>query len=115
MLTGKLKLSALKCADIFVLPSYFDNFPISLIEAMCVGLPVVLTKGVGIWNIVKENESGIVVESNPESIAEGISYLLLNPEKRNQLGNNGRETAEREFSIQRVTDQMINVYKDIIK
>lgn len=115
LLTGEEKLTALKESDIFIQPSYSEGFGMAVAEAMFAGLPVVVTRKVGIWDIIQENGCGKIIDLNPESIAQGISYLIENPEERIKLGNRARETAKREFSIKMVAEKMIQTYKDIVK
>jgi len=114
LLTGSEKLVALKESDIFVLPSYSENFGIAVVEAMLSKLPVIISKEVGIWNVVKENNCGMIVDLTPKSIAEGILHLLKNPEERLKMGERGKETAKREFSIDNIAEKMIQAYNDII-
>lgn len=115
LITGKEKLEALKESDIFVLSSYSEGFSMAAAEAMFAGLPVIVTRKVGIWEIIQENGCGKIIDLNPESIAQGISYLIENPEERIKLGNRAGETAKREFSIERIAQKMIQAYKDIAK
>lgn len=114
LLTGNEKLAALAESDIFVLPSYSENFGMAAVEAMYMGLPVIISKEVGIKDEIKQNECGIIVDINPISIAEGICYLLHNPEEKKKLGAKGKKIARNEFSAEGVAKKMIQSYKDII-
>lgn len=115
LITGKEKLEALKESDIFVLSSYSEGFGMAAAEAMFAGLPVIVTRKVGIWEIIQENGCGKIIDLNPESIAQGISYLIENTEERIKLGNRARETAKREFSIQLVAEKMIQAYEFVVE
>ncbi len=115
LLQGKEKFCALKESDIFILPSYSEGFGMSVVEAMLSGLPVIISKEVGIWNVIKDNQCGIVVDLNAEDIAEGIIDLLRNHKRRIKMGENGRKTAMRKFSIEGVAKEMIKAYETIIK
>jgi len=56
---GDIKWSAYKSAEIFVLPSYTENFGMSVVEAMSCGAPVIVSKRAGsYWDLVKEGENG---------------------------------------------------------
>ena len=114
-LKDKEKLAALLGSDIFVQPSYSESFGMAAVEAMFAGLPVVLSKKVGIWDVIEKDKCGVIVELTPESIAEGILHLLKNPEERLKMGKRGKETAKREFSIDNVAERMINAYNDIVQ
>ena len=113
-LKDKQKLAALQGSDIFVQPSYSESFGMAAVEAMFAGLPVVLSKKVGIWDVIEKDNCGVIVDLKPESIAEGILHLLRNPEERLKMGERGRETAIREFSIDNVAEKMIEAYNDIV-
>lgn len=114
LIKGEEKVAALQSSDIFVLPSYSESFGMAAVEAMFAGLPVVLSKKVGIWDVIEKDNCGVIVDLTPESIAEGILHLLKNPEERLKMGKRGRETAKREFSIDNVAEKMIQAYNDIV-
>lgn len=74
---GEEKRKLLQDADIFCLPSINDAFPISMVEAMCHGLPVVGVRYAGISDMIADGRSGILVESPaPTLVAEAIKELL---------------------------------------
>lgn len=75
-------------ADIFVLPSLWEGMPITLIEAMATGLPIVATDVGGISDMITHDDSGLVVKAQVEDIAEALDRLIRNKELRIKLGNN---------------------------
>lgn len=78
--------------DVFVNSSNIDNTPVSVIEAMALGLPVVSTNIGGIPYLIEEDIAGLLVPpNNPEAMAESISYLLENPEKAKEFSSFGRK------------------------
>ncbi|MHA1610151.1 MAG: glycosyltransferase family 4 protein [Candidatus Njordarchaeales archaeon] len=81
------------CADIFVLPSLAEGVSAALLEAMACGVPIVATTGP-----IENYKTGIVVERNPNAIAEAIIKLLNNKELRKNLSNNAKNFAK-ELSI----------------
>lgn len=115
MLLEHSKISALHSSDIFVLPSYGESFAIAALEAMACKLPVVITDRVGLYPDVKEYNAGIVTECNSNNIADAILRLLDNEDLRKTMGENGRRLVENRFTLDKVTDRMITVYKEIIK
>lgn len=91
----------LSAADIFVMPSRWEGWPLGLAEAMAAGLPVVATAAVGIADIVRNGKAGILVELNDVvALAEAIERLAGDPQLRASLGQAGREQAARDFSIE---------------
>jgi glycosyltransferase involved in cell wall biosynthesis len=96
----------LAAADVFVLPSNYEGVPISIIEAMGTGLPIIASKVGGIPNIIKDGETGLLCETNPESIAESIEKLVDNTNLRLQLGLAAKDFAFTHFS----SEHMFNSY-----
>ena len=114
MLTGKEKLEAYAGSDIFVLPSYSENFGMVVVEAMACGLPVVISNKVGIYREVEKNKAGVIVDTNAESLYKGIKLLLENPELRKEIVANGTEMVEEHYDINKVADMMLAVYEKIL-
>lgn len=114
-ITGQLddneKFAALRDADIFVLPSYGENFGISVVEAMACGLPVVISDKVGIWREIAEAEAGIVTTCQPEKIAGAIARLLDDPGLRMALGWHGKTLVGAQFSTDRMAERMETAYQ----
>jgi glycosyltransferase involved in cell wall biosynthesis len=101
----------LAIADIFILPSRWEGLPIALLEAMSAGLPVVATSVEGVEEVVNPVEHGWLVPVEDScAIAEAIIDLLRHPEKRRVMGLSSRRRIERDFSI----DRMCNQYLDIM-
>jgi len=81
-------------ADIFVLPSHFEGLPMSIIEAMMTGLPVVATSIRGSRELVEPGENGFLVPvGDVHSLAAALNRLARSPELRTQMGARGREIA----------------------
>ena len=112
MLTGVDKLSAFADADLFVLPSYTENFGIAIIEAMACGLPVVISNRVNIWREIAE--AGVVVDCEANKLAEVLLKMLDDPERRKIIGAKGKRLVEELFPWEKVADQMIKLYQEIL-
>jgi len=79
MLTGKEKLEALSGSDIFVLPSYSENFGMAIVEAMACGLPVITTNTVGVHNEITEINGGLIIPSGDAlRLSEAIIKIINN-------------------------------------
>jgi colanic acid/amylovoran biosynthesis glycosyltransferase len=86
--------------DIFVLPSFAEGVPVSLMEAMAAGVPVVSTKIAGIGELVEEDVSGYLVSPGDSQIlAEKIICLLESADLRAAFGRAGREKVIQEFNL----------------
>jgi len=114
MVTGVDKLLLLYGSDIFVLPSYSENFGVAVIEAMACGLPVVISDKVGISNEIKSNNAGIIVQTNTESVYEGMKRLLEDDNLRKTISENGRRLIKEYYNIEKVADKMIEMYKEAV-
>ena len=113
--TGKLsKTDWIKLSenyDIFINTTHFDNTPVSLIEALALGLPVVTTNVGGIPYLVKDRETALLVnDSDSQAMADAINELIKSPELAKELAANGRKLAE-QFDWQIVK----NHWKEILK
>lgn len=91
-------------------PSNADNFPGSVLEAFSCGLPVVTTNVGGIPFLVKEGETGIMVEPDDhEGLAKGVLTLLQDPYLARLFSLNGRKVAE-EYSWEKVKKVLFSMY-----
>jgi glycosyltransferase involved in cell wall biosynthesis len=115
MISGNDRVSALHNAEIFVLSSYSENFGMAIVEAMACGTPVVITDKVGIANEIKENNAGVIVEANPESIYKGIKTLLDNENLRKKISVNGKKMVEKYYDVNKIAGKMIGMYKEVLK
>jgi glycosyltransferase involved in cell wall biosynthesis len=114
-LEGEEKLSALAEADVFVLPSYSENFGIAVVEAMAHGLPVIISDQVGVSREVTAAGAGIVVSCEVEAIAGAIRHLVTHPEVRRGAGDCGRRLATQRFSVDTMTAGLIQMYEEILR
>jgi glycosyltransferase involved in cell wall biosynthesis len=106
----------LGCTDVVVLCSETESAPLTLLEGMSSGLPVVATNVGGIPEIVEDGVNGYLVPpKHPEAIAERILELNADPKLRRRLGGSARETILERYTIDKIVDQYVDVYKEIIK
>ncbi len=113
ILGGAKRVAAFKSANVFVLPSYSENFGMVVAEAMYFNLPVIITKYVGIAPEVVKNGAGIVIEKNEKELAEAILKILDNSDMAMGMGQRGKELVEREFSPAIVANKILKLYNDI--
>lgn len=113
--TGLDKLDLFLRADVFVLPSYGENLPYSLLEAMASGLPVVATPVGAIPEIVEEGRSGFLIQpGDVESLAERIMKLLGEPRLRILMSHANREKIRREYLPEAAMARFDTVYKNLL-
>jgi len=114
MLSGSAKDSALHGADLFVLPSYSENFAIAVVEAMAAGLPVVISNRVNIWREVAETGAGLATNCDSGEVAEAISAFLDCKELWESSSSAGRKLVGRRFTWCTVGQQMLEIYQEIV-
>ena len=115
MLLGKDKIEVLQDSDVFVLPSYSENFGMAVVEAMYFGLPVVITKGVGISREIGKASAGLVVEKDVKQVAEAILKILNNSELAKKISETGKKLVNEEFDSKKIAEKWIEEYNKIIK
>lgn len=114
MLQGRAVQEALRAADLFVLPSLHENFGIAVAEAMAAGCPVVISDRVDLAPEVVRAGAGIVTDLSVKSTAEAISRLLSDDALRHRMGEKGRRLVLDQFTCQKVTRDLEEVYRDIL-
>jgi glycosyltransferase involved in cell wall biosynthesis len=112
-LTGTEKEAALADADLYVLPSYSENFGIAVVEAMAAGLPVIVSDQVGIHPEIARARAGLVVSCDVGELADGMTRLLDNPLLRRAMAVEGRSLVHYSYSATAVTRKLIDVYNEI--
>jgi glycosyltransferase involved in cell wall biosynthesis len=91
--------AAYATADVFCLPSWWEAMPLSILEAMAGGLPVVASDVGDVSRAVAEGETGHVVpQQSPERLARALKPLLTDPDLRRKMGDAGRARVEEHFS-----------------
>ncbi|MDJ0797981.1 MAG: hormogonium polysaccharide biosynthesis glycosyltransferase HpsP [Calothrix sp. MO_167.B12] len=113
--TGELKTALLQGADIFVLPSYYENFGIAVAEAMVAGTPVVISDQVHICQQVQESESGWVGTMDVPNLVELLTQALQNPQERQRRGLRAKEYALKYYSWDAIARQLIAAYQHVIQ
>lgn len=113
-ISGELKASLLETADLFVLPSYYENFGIAVAEAMVAGIPVVISDQVHIYQQVRDSNSGWVGATEVEDFVQLIKEALQNPQQRQQRGLNAQQYALKYFSWSAIARQIIPAYQNIL-
>lgn len=104
----------LNALDVFVLPSYWEGMPIAILEAMSLGLPVVATAVNGTPEAVADGRTGLLVPPrDARRLADAICEIASDGERRTAMGNEGRATADARFTVPRMVDQMLDVYRAV--
>lgn len=104
----------LNAADIFVFPSYHEGMPVSALEAMACGLPIICSEIRGNVDIIREGDNGYLFQpSDVETLARKLEYLLDDAEKRKVMGLKNKENVK-DFSLESVTEELKRIYKSVL-
>jgi glycosyltransferase involved in cell wall biosynthesis len=105
----------LRNAALFVLPSYAEGLPMSLLEAMAAGLPVVTTNVGGIPDLVTDGKDGVIVEpGDVAALTDAIKGILLDAKFGERLGKLARERIASQFSIDSAIKQLEKLYSEMV-
>ena len=111
---GADKINELLNADLYVLPTFSENFGISVAEALAQGLPAIVTKGAP-WSGLETHSAGFWVGVSTASITQGLRTAMgLSVEERNQMGERGRRWVTEEFAWSNVCKMMSEVYEWLV-
>lgn len=111
---GEAKAAAFASADVFVLPSFSENFGIAAAEALAAGLPCVLGEGVAIAREVVQAQAGVAVKTDARSIADGLRRIIADSDGRMRMSSNAARLAQEHFSMQAMGEQLERLYTDIL-
>jgi glycosyltransferase involved in cell wall biosynthesis len=98
-------------ADIFVLPTHWEGFPMTIVEAMSYGLPVIASNVGGISEIVREDNGYLVDSKNQiEDFSKALFHLIEDKEKRQAMGSHARLLVKYSFSLRDFLDRTFALY-----
>jgi len=107
--------SYINAMDICVLSTFSEGISNSILEYMALGKPVVATEGGGTNEILIDNQTGFLVKtSDSKDLSEKIQMLLQNENLRINMGNSGKKCIQEKFSIDKMTNKYISLYKEVI-
>lgn len=102
-------------ADLFVLSSLYEGLPVSLLEAMALGTPIVATSVGGIPEVVIDGVGGFLVEPlNPDQLAEKMLDLLRDPQLQQRFSENGIRTVRERYDVRRMVESTEAIYERVL-
>jgi glycosyltransferase involved in cell wall biosynthesis len=104
-------LERLRTSTIYVLPAVNEPFPMSVLEAMSVGKPVIVTDSCGLAGFIEETNSGLVVDDTVESLEKAIAMLLDDETLRNSMGVNALSAVRSRYGMDNIADRLIGFYE----
>jgi glycosyltransferase involved in cell wall biosynthesis len=101
--------------DAFVLPSRGENLPVSILEAMALAVPVIASRVGGVPELLDNGRAGLLVPpEDPAALAEAITELVRNPDRRMAIARAGARRAAQHFDAGDVSRQLITVYEELV-
>lgn len=97
-------------AAVYVLPSFGEIFPMTVLEALSVGTPVILTEDCGISPLLNSRDAALVVDGSEQSIIEAVRLLLEDSVRAGELRANGLSAIDDVFSIRAVAERLEGIY-----
>ena len=107
---GEAKAALFSRADVFAQPSLHENFGASVAEALCYGIPCVVSNGVALAPDVAEAGAGLVCDSEAGSLADSLKRLMGDPDLRSQCGRKALELSRR-YQPENVAAQLDHEYE----
>jgi glycosyltransferase involved in cell wall biosynthesis len=101
---------AMANAAVYVLPSVDEPYPMTVLEAMSHGCPVVVTESCGLAPLVTRSGSGLVTSPDSSALRTAVERLLLDPQRRRSMGHAARRTVATELNMQAVTQTLLSAY-----
>jgi len=112
--TGVAKAEILDGTDVLVLPSHGEGMPMSLLEAMALGIAVVATGVGGVPDLVEDGVNGLLVPvGDPVALTVALERLVADPVLRRQLGRCARSVVGERFSMGASVERVAEVYRDV--
>lgn len=108
---GELKLGLLQDADLFILPSYYENFGIAVAEAMATKTPVIISQGVYIWPDVETYQAGWVTTLDVDALTDALEKAILSPQTREEKGEKAYQLVKDKYSWSAIAKQVIDAYQ----
>ncbi len=104
----------MRCADVGVRCSETESAPLTLLEGMSTGLPMVSTKVGGVLEIIEDGENGVLVPpKHPEELAQAILRLYRDGKLRDKLGKNARNTVLNKYTAEKVVTQYLDTFESV--
>jgi len=106
----------LAAMDIFVLPSHNEGVSLAVLEAMAAGLPVIVSEVGGLPEIVRHEETGLLIPpKDPEALAQSLALVLEDPDLARRLGQKAREHVLEKYSLERMAQVVNETYDELVQ
>lgn len=107
-------LQVIRGAEVFVLPSVDEPFPMAVLEAMALGTAVVITNECGLADAVQDAGAGLVIDPDQRSLSLAMQRLAGDAELRQACGLAGVDLVQRRYSAERIALRLVDLYEEAI-
>jgi glycosyltransferase involved in cell wall biosynthesis len=101
-------------ASVFVLPSLQEPYPMTVLEAMSVGIPVVVSADCGLAPLVERADCGVVVDPEVPKLAAAVGSILADPSHARAMSDRGRATVRAEIRMTEIGDRLMDTYHELL-
>ncbi len=102
-------------ADVLLITSSYEGIPVSMLEAMASGLPVVSTAVGGIPEVIRDGAEGFLIPwGDEETLIERVRALLDDQSLRDEMGKSARKRVEEDFSLEKMTDEYLKLFMELV-
>ncbi|MBS7635566.1 glycosyltransferase family 4 protein [Candidatus Bathyarchaeota archaeon] len=114
-LYGRDKLAAYHDADVYVLPSFYETFPLTILEAYMCFTPVIASNVGDMHERVRHGETGFLFKPGDiEELAFYLNYFMKKSDRVNEMGTEGRKLVLKQFSVDRIVGKLEKIYEEAI-
>jgi glycosyltransferase involved in cell wall biosynthesis len=115
MMPRKALIEYYQQARLTIIPSLFENFPYTCLEAMSCGCPVIASRVGGLPEMIEEGISGLLFQPDDgEELAKKILLLLADPVRAENMGDEAARRVRQYYSQEVIIPQVINVYRELV-
>ena len=101
----------LLASDIYLMPSLYEGLGMAAVEAMASNTPSIFYNVPGLKDLIKNNNNGLLIESNYKLLADSINWMITNKDKTKVMANNALEFVNKEFDMKTNTTKIMDLYK----
>lgn len=103
-------------SDVYVSPTYYESFGMSIIEAMAAGLPVVACRGGAVTDFIVHGENGVLSDvGDPAALAEEVCRLFADPQLRESMVYSAKEMVRKQYSWDKIASSLMDVYRGVLR
>jgi glycosyltransferase involved in cell wall biosynthesis len=103
-------------ADVFVMPSLWEGLPMALLEAMVAGNAIIASATAGIPEAIADGRDGLLIRPGDlTALTEALRIMLVDHARRDQLGAAAAQRAEREFTVEVMTERYLGIYRALVE